>query len=74
VTKHLTETTQERKNFFWIMVSEVSVHHNGKNMEEQSSSYHGSQEAERERKELGTRYNLQKHDPKTYFLQLGLTS
>jgi hypothetical protein len=46
VTK-IPERNKRRKDLFWLMVSEVSVHHGGEGMVEQGSSRHGGQEAER---------------------------
>jgi hypothetical protein len=40
VTKYLIETTQKKKNLFLLMVSEVSVHHDGEGMVGKRSSHH----------------------------------
>jgi hypothetical protein len=36
---------RERKDLFWVIVSEVSIHHGEEGMTEQSNSHHGNQEA-----------------------------
>lgn len=46
VAKILTRT-KGKKHAFWLTVAGVSVHRGREGMEEQSSSHHGGQEAER---------------------------
>jgi hypothetical protein len=46
--KTLDKTTLGEKHLFYLTVSEVSVHYGGKDVTEQSTLYHGSQEAKRE--------------------------
>jgi hypothetical protein len=56
------------------MLSEISVHHGGEGVAEESSS-HVRQEAEQEKqKRVRTKCSHKNTPPVTYFLQLGPTS
>jgi hypothetical protein len=39
----------KRKDSFWLMVSEVSVHYGRENVAKQKNSCHGNQETEKEK-------------------------
>jgi hypothetical protein len=44
------ETMQRRKDLFWLTVSEVSVHYDGKGLVEYNLSYHRGQDAKKREK------------------------
>jgi hypothetical protein len=47
--KYQRKQLKGRNYLLWLMVSEGSVHHARKGMEEQNSSHHGRQGGERDR-------------------------